>query len=128
MPAEQNRCAAPARRCGRPVAFAHGLPQLGKHRLGGCQEAIHMVRLPGHGRGNPAPEHAEAYPTAPPLDSTLRGEGHFGILLHDALRDAGSTWEEGLLVVDAFERGEDVLHVVAGDAVQVKVGGVEFGH
>ena len=31
-------------------------------------------------------------------------------------------------VVDAFERGEDVLNVVAGDAVEVKEGGVEFGH
>ncbi len=44
-------------------------------------------------------------------------------------RDARSAGEEGLLlVVDAFERRQDVLDVVAGDAVEVKEGGVEFGH
>jgi hypothetical protein len=36
--------------------------------------------------------------------------------------------EEVAAVVDAFERREDVLGVVAIDAVEVKVGGIELGH
>ncbi len=34
-------------------------------------ETEHGMRLVRHRRGNPDPEYAEAYPTAPPLDSTL---------------------------------------------------------
>ncbi len=34
-------------------------------------ETEHGMRLLRHRRGNPDPEYAEAYPTAPPLDSTL---------------------------------------------------------
>jgi len=33
-------------------------------------ETEHGMRLLRHRRGNPDPEYAEAYPTAPPLDST----------------------------------------------------------
>ena len=33
-------------------------------------ETEHGMRLVRHRRGNPDPEYAEAYPTAPPLDST----------------------------------------------------------
>ena len=34
-------------------------------------ETEHGMRLLRHRRGNPDPEYVEAYPTAPPLDSTL---------------------------------------------------------
>ena len=34
-------------------------------------ETEHGMRLVRHRRGNPDPEYVEAYPTAPPLDSTL---------------------------------------------------------
>ena len=34
-------------------------------------ETEHGMRLLRHRRGNPDPDYAEAYPTAPPLDSTL---------------------------------------------------------
>ncbi len=34
-------------------------------------ETEHGMRLVRHRRGNPDPDYAEAYPTAPPLDSTL---------------------------------------------------------
>ena len=40
----------------------------------------------------------------------------------------GEPAKSGVVVVDAFERGEDVLDVVAVDAVEVEEGGVEFGH
>ena len=33
-------------------------------------ETEHGMRLLRHRRGNPDPEYGEAYPTAPPLDST----------------------------------------------------------
>jgi hypothetical protein len=33
-------------------------------------ETEHGMRLLRHRRGNPDPEYVEAYPTAPPLDST----------------------------------------------------------
>ena len=33
-------------------------------------ETEHGMRLLRHNRGNPDPEYVEAYPTAPPLDST----------------------------------------------------------
>jgi hypothetical protein len=34
-------------------------------------ETEHGMRLLRHSRGNPETEYVEAYPTAPPLDSTL---------------------------------------------------------
>jgi hypothetical protein len=34
-------------------------------------ETEHGMRLLRHKRGNPDPDYVEAYPTAPPLDSTL---------------------------------------------------------
>jgi len=34
-------------------------------------ETEHGMRLLRHRRGNPDPEYVEAYPTAPPLDSTV---------------------------------------------------------
>jgi hypothetical protein len=34
-------------------------------------ETEHGMRLLRHNRGNPDPEYVEAYPTAPPLDSTV---------------------------------------------------------
>ncbi len=44
-------------------------------------ETEHGMRLLRHKRGNPDPEYVEAYPTAPPLDSTLPaakgGQSHF---------------------------------------------------
>ena len=35
-------------------------------------ETEHGMRLLRHKRGNPDPDYVEAYPTAPPLDSTTR--------------------------------------------------------
>jgi hypothetical protein len=39
-------------------------------------ETEHGMRLLRHKRGNPETEYVEAYPTAPPLDSTLLWDGH----------------------------------------------------
>jgi hypothetical protein len=46
-------------------------------------ETEHGMRLLRHSRGNPETEYVEAYPTAPPLDSTLfstrkKGDRHRG--------------------------------------------------
>ena len=42
-------------------------------------------------------------------------------------RDAAIAGKQRLPAVDALERGEDVLDVVAGDAVKMKIGGVQLG-
>ena len=39
-------------------------------------ETEHGMRLLRHRRGNPETEYAEAYPTAPPLDSTGQNGGN----------------------------------------------------
>jgi hypothetical protein len=42
-------------------------------------ETEHGMRILRHVRGNPDTEYAEAYPTAPPLDSTRQALGIMGI-------------------------------------------------
>ena len=44
-------------------------------------ETEHGMRLLRHGRGNPETEYVEAYPTAPPLDSTTL-MGHYWSVCH----------------------------------------------
>jgi hypothetical protein len=55
------------------------------------------------------------------------GEGKFGVLLEDALGGGNATRKERLLVVNAFEDGEDVLGVFAVLPIEVEEGGVKFG-
>ena len=52
-------------------------------------ETEHGMRLLRHSRGNPETEYVEAYPTAPPLDSTLFSPIRWLGVVHEWLAGRG---------------------------------------
>jgi hypothetical protein len=55
-------------------------------------ETEHGMRLLRHKRGNPETEYAEAYPTAPPLDSTARSPSPVAVAAAPRMRPTAQTF------------------------------------